>query len=373
MTPSIATDTFPFDFTRVDSLRERLEHWSLETHLSGGFPHREFAAIREEGLLSVTLPGEPLDANGANTPATLRLLQSIGRGNLSVGRIYEGHLNALQLIGRFAGPRQRERWFREAREGHLFGVWNTEMQDGVRIHGHPGGALRLSGSKSFCSGSAWVSRPLITGQILADPPNEGGWQMAVVDLDRCQPPVDDSFWRPLGMRNSVSHKIDFTGIDLTPDQLLGRPGDYNLQPEFSGGAIRFAAVQLGGAEALLTALRTFLRQARRTDDPHQRSRVGRMAVMVESGTLWLRRAGELRDAGASSAEMVHVANMTRTAIAGYCTECLALTSESVGARGLLEPHPFARLHDDLTMYLRQPAPDATREAIGKYYLDDTTE
>ncbi|WP_116126542.1 acyl-CoA dehydrogenase family protein [Lewinella sp. IMCC34183] len=352
---------------RVAALRDRLLAWGPSTFAHGGFPEREFDALRQEGLLAVTLPGGVLAPERNNTAGLLHLLREIGHGNLSVGRIYEGHVNALHLIGLYATPRQRERWFAEARDGHLFSVWNTEMSDGIQVHDAPGGRIRLQGSKSFCSGSTWVTRPLITGRRKTG--DLSGWQMVVVPLDEHAPEVDTSFWSPVGMRNSASHKLDFTGIELPADDLLGQPDDYNRQPHFSGGAIRFAAVQLGGAAALLGATRDYLREQQRTTDPYQRTRVGQMAILVESGNLWLDRAGAVADGDGDPAATVHHANMVRTAIAGYCEECLALAQRCVGSRGLLPPHPLAGMVADLNMYLRQPAPDASLEAVGKTFLD----
>jgi alkylation response protein AidB-like acyl-CoA dehydrogenase len=360
----------PFPEEKIATLRRSFGEWAASTYAGGDFPHREMEAIRQAGLLTLTLPGEPLDGRRGYTAALLRLLREIGRGNLSVGRIYEGHLNALQLIRLYGRGGQKERWYAEARAGHLFGVWNTEMADGIHFRESTARRWTVSGSKSFCSGSTYVTRPLITGVRHGATGTSDGWQMAVVPLDEHQPPVDRDFWNPVGMRNSVSYKIDFSGIRLGEDDLLGKPGEYNLQPHFSGGAIRFAAVQLGGAAALLDATRDYLRQLQRTENPYQRTRVGRMAILVESGALWLERAGEINDGRNKPEEIVHYANMTRTAIAGYCKECLNLAEACVGARGLLHPQSVARLHCDLSMYLRQPAPDATLEAVGEYTLHD---
>ncbi len=354
------------DLRRTGELRTRFRDWAAETYAHGGFPEREMDALRTSGLFAVTLPGEALDQQAGRTPGLLRLLTDIGTGNLSAGRIYEGHVNALQLIGRFGTEGQRRHWYAEARAGHLFGVWNTEMADGVHLHPDGVGTVRVAGSKSFCSGSSYVTRPVITGRLSADP---GGWQMAVVPLNDHLPEVDESFWTPLGMRNSVSHKVDFTGIRLDRHDLLGAPEDYNRQPWLSGGAIRFAAVQLGGAAALLEATLDYLRDAGRTTDPYQRSRVGQMTILVESGRQWLDRAGEIADSDPDPTRVIHYANMARTAIAGCCEECIQLAQRSVGARGLLHPQPIARLCADLSMYLRQPAPDAALEAVGKFLLD----
>lgn len=360
----------PFDPAGVRELRRQFTGWAAETFASADFPHREMKALRQAGLLAVTLPGEPLDERRGNMASLLQLLKIVGEGNLSVGRIYEGHVNALHLIELFGTDAQKQRWFADARAGHLFGVWNTQMHDGVHLDRSEGGAVVMRGSKTFCSGALHVTRPIVPGVLHGADGRELGWQMTVVPLDHHDPPVDKSFWTPLGMRNSVSYKIDFTGIALGAHELLGSPEDYNRQPHLSGGAVRFAAVQLGGAEALLAATRDYLREAGRTEDGHQRARVGRLAILVESGNLWLTRAGHLSDQGGQAGEIVNYANMVRTVIADYCTQSLQLAEQCVGARGLMHPLPFARLHTDLSMYLRQPAPDATLEAVGKHYLDD---
>ena len=370
MVQLISPPPVPFNLQQIDSLRTQFAEWAAETFAHGGFPEREFRAVREAGLLAVTLPGEALDLRHANTSSLLTLLRLIGQGNLAVGRIYEGHINALELIGLYGTPEQQAHWYGEARSGHLFGVWNTEMRDGIHLYEQEDGRVRIQGTKSFCSGSVHVTRPLITGVLHDRHGVDRGWQMVIPSLDEYDPPVDTSFWNPLGMRNSVSYKIDFSGIVVALGQLLGAPNDYTRQPHFSGGAIRFAAVQLGGAAALLEETRRYLRGLHRTGDPYQRTRVARMALLVESGMLWLDRAGQLTDREKDAGQVVHYANMVRSAIAEYCTECLRLAEHCVGARGMLHPHPFPRLHADLSMYLRQPAPDAALEAVGQYLLDD---
>ena len=62
--------------------------------------------------------------------------------------------------------------------------------------------------------------------------------------------------------------------------------------------------------------------------------------------------------------------MMRSAIEDNALRVLALADRSVGARGLLHPEPFERLHRDLTHYLRQPAPDATLAEAGRHVLGD---
>ena len=347
-----------------------------ETDVDGGFPEEAFQLLAQAGLLGVTLPGQPLDAQLPHTPALLTLLKRVGAANLAVGRVYEGHINALLLAQQFGRPDQQARWQADVRQHHLFSVWNTQADDGIRIHNLGGGRYELEGFKTFCSGANWITRPLVTGELMQQG-HKAGWQMCIIPTERVAAiNADARFWKPLGMRASASFKLDFTGVTIDETDLLGNPGDYFQQPHFSGGAIRFAAVQLGGAEALLDATRQLLRSMGRTDDLFQQARLAEMAYRIESGNQWLAQAGANNDAwlrdGTDPAKIVAYANMTRTAIEEICHQVMQLCQRAVGARGLLQPLPFERIIRDLTMYLRQPAPDATLTGIGAWVGHQTT-
>ncbi|MDB5242014.1 MAG: Acyl-CoA dehydrogenase, partial [Spirosoma sp.] len=243
------TTTFAPTVTRVsvdnprllDPLIGRIAETASDTDSEGEFPEVAFNWLAEAGLLSVTLPGYDLDFNRGQTARLLHLLKRIGSANLAVGRVYEGHINALYLIHLYASPKQRSDWYADViQHRRLFSVWNTQAENGVRINEIQSSGNRsiyqLTGAKTFCSGAGWVHRPLITGELqatdrLGNP--RKGWQMAVVPTEQVSAIVEDSqFWRPLGMRASASFKLDFTGIGLAETDLLGQPGDYLKQPYF---------------------------------------------------------------------------------------------------------------------------------------------
>jgi alkylation response protein AidB-like acyl-CoA dehydrogenase len=338
----------------------------------GAFPVQEFVKLRQAGLMEITLPDQPLASGKNNTSKLLQLLKAVGKASLPVGRVYEGHINALLLIELYGTIMQQQQWFTDATDQHLFGVWNTQAQDGVKLHDLGNGRYRLEGCKTFCSGAGHVTRPLITADWVS--PQRKGWQMCVLPTERLKTAaIDADFWKPLGMRASASFKVDFTGIELTDNELLGPPDAYYRQPYFSGGAIRFAAVQLGGAEAVLEATHQMLREINRTDDAFQRARVAEMTHLIETGNLWLKQAGRKNDKWLQQPEhtekLLAYANMTRTVIEDICLRCMQLAERSVGSRGLIRPQALERIHRDLTTYLRQPAPDATLVAIGEYVLN----
>jgi alkylation response protein AidB-like acyl-CoA dehydrogenase len=347
---------------------------------SGAFPAKEFELIAQAKLLSAPLPRElgglGLGIQAGKTLPLLLLLKQLGRGNLSVGRVYEGHVNALQLINTFGTPEQIEAFAEAARDRHkMFGVWNAEAADGVKVIPLANGKYRLEGSKTFASGCGFVERPFVNGAL-----PDGSWQMCIVPMDEVKTIVDPNWWQPSGMRASASYKVDFTGVELAPLYVIGNPGDYFRQPWLTGGVVRFAAVQLGGAEALFNLTREYLQSLNRTHDPYQEERLGKMAIAIESGHLWLRGAATLVDEYApvfggyaaevhpQASKIVAYANMVRTAIEQICMDVMQLCERCVGTRGLLPPNPIERVIRDLTLYLRQPAFDAAIANVGQYAL-----
>ena len=50
-------------------------------------------------------------------------------------------------------------------------------------------------------------------------------------------------------------------------------------------------------------------------------------------------------------------------------EGVTIYGRVIGVRGLLKPHPIERLVRDLSLYLRQPVPDAALTNAGQFVLE----
>jgi glycosyltransferase involved in cell wall biosynthesis/alkylation response protein AidB-like acyl-CoA dehydrogenase len=336
-------------------------------------PEREFQWLQEAGALKIVLPGESLDFNKKNMFGLLTLLKNVGKANLSVGRIFEGHINALYLVHLYASPEQKKVWFKEAEDGILFGIWNTQAADGIQIVYE--NSLILKGSKTFCSGARIVKRALITGNI--DHQDRKGWQMMIVDMNQItDDAIDSNSWKPMGMKASGSYRVDFSNYHLKESELLEMPGTYLKQPYFNGGAIRFAAVQLGGAESIVTHTINYLNSLGRTDDPFQKVRLANMLTQLQTGLQWLEHSGNKYDQWVENPDnfedLIAYANMTRVVIEEISLVIMSESNRCVGARGLMAPYELERLNRDLTFYLRQPAPDATRMKIAEHFINKYT-
>ena len=312
-------------------------------------PREELGQLAVLGLLRAPLPGAHGGLGLGLTPESylplLHLLSIIGGADLVLGRLYEGHVNALLLVATFGTESQIARAAQDCREGRWFGVWNTGRPEALRIETGPrNGHLTFvfQGAKTFASGAAFVQRPIVTAHL-----KDGGWQMT---LPRMESPeiaaaitVDRSFWHPMGMEASESFGVDFTGATIAEDDLIGAPGDFYRDPLFYGGAIRFSAVQAG---AILRLHRLFAQrlESSSSNDPYQIARLGEIAIGAQEAVLWIERAAAVAaecfsiNASKLQIERMHeTADMTRLAIERIATAMLPRIVSGVGAHGLLQP------------------------------------
>jgi alkylation response protein AidB-like acyl-CoA dehydrogenase len=377
--------TFPDPMSPTELLRRGAEiarfcaENAAKVDHHGSFPVEEFAKLASAGLLTAPLHrcfgGLGLGFESRSIRHLLRLLRILGRGNLSVGRIYEGHVNGLQLIQTFALPEQVERFACDAKDQKIFGVWNAEAADGLKFRPLGDDQFELTGSKTFCSGAGHVQRPLVGG-LLPD----GKLQLCVVPLDEIKARIDPAWWTATGMKGSVSAKIDFSGVVLDKSWFVGNPNDYQREPWLTLGVIRFASVQLGGAEALVERTRSYLQKLGRTTDPYQVARVGQMTLAIETGRLWLESAarkvrafapifgGDSLATAESTGNLTVYANMVRTVIEQVAMDVMKNSERCIGSRGLLPPESAERIIRDLRLYLRQPCFDAALAAVGAFNL-----
>jgi hypothetical protein len=307
------------------------------------------AGISQRTALLASL-ADPVDAG--ELLALLRLLYATGKVDLPLGRLFEGHVDAMQIVSRYGSPAQRTALADAVAAGAALGVWNADLSgEALRLDG-----MTLTGGKSFASGAGILSHALVT--VDAD----GGRQLILLDLARTAPAVDESFWRVVGMQRSATHIVRWQAAAIEPGDLIGAPGDYVRQPWFSGGALRFAAVQAGGIAALCDRTRDHLVTSGRAADPHQAGRLAALYGLAEAA------AGAVRSAAAGWFDRedarLPLVSAARAAVYEAGGRAIALAQEAVGVQVLFVGHPLAAAVTDLSVYLRQPGPDAERMAVG---------
>jgi alkylation response protein AidB-like acyl-CoA dehydrogenase len=375
----MATDLLSHDACRRDDagLRGRLAH--AIQNLGARAPDNDHdaadpvalcAPLVTGGLFVAALPvahgGAGLATDSGVLALLVEALQGIGGADLSAGRIFEGHVNAIKLVFLYGTPSQQAVLAADVRAGAVCGVWNAEAPPGLRLESAPtaGGPGVLVGGKIFASGLGLVDRPLFTART-----PEGEMLMLAPRL-RPEQGYDLSAWRVRGMRATATGTIDFTGMRVDEADVIGAPDDYYRSPTFKGGAWRFAAVQAGAASRLAALMREELRARRRTDDPHQKARVGTAALAAETARLWVARASLLAESADSDPAATDAyVNLARLAVERSALEVIALAERALGLSAFTRPSPVERVVRDLSTYLRQPFPDGALEGAAAYLLE----
>ncbi len=347
------------------------------------------------GLLTAPLPleqgglGWGTEAHAAGAICTaLRLL---GQASLALGRVFEGHVNAIRLLHRWGEPALFRATAADVRGGSLIGLWVTSFADPVRM-GEPGPnqpgpnepgpnqpglshhgpaqpvscRVSLCGTLDVCSGAGIAGHAVI---MVTDA--EGGEHLAYVPTSGLVV-VGEQRVALMGMRAARTAPVRIAG-QVSAAAIFAGPGTYMAEPDFSGGAWRTSAVTVGGLEALVHATLAQLAARGRSGDPHQRARIGQMVMARETALLWIARAAALAEAEAAQpGPTIACVNLARLAIERCCLEVIPLVQRSLGLACMQQTNPVEQMMRDLSTYLRQPAGDEVLAAVTDWYLPAAT-
>ena len=315
----------------------------------------DIAVLLDACWLAACLPadhgGQGWGTQPAGTAAAFDALRALGRANLSVARLFEGHMNAAKLVMLYAGDRLRDITYAAVRDGALLGVWGADDPDGP-LALYPDGD-RLQGAKRFASGLELVDRAIVTLPAAAGP------QLLLVPSAETAR-IDASGWRMGGMRATRSGRYDFDGVVVAGDQRVGDPGDYLREPYFEGGIWRYCAAHLGAAEALYRTMRRELVERGRADDPHQQRRLVDAAIATETARLWILRAAHAVEANGGAPETATLSLLAREVTERSCRTVLETVQQALGMGAHIAGSPVERISRDLALFLCQAAPDAKR-------------
>lgn len=297
-----------------------------------------------------------------------QVLAALGRTDLVVARLVEGHLDALAILQE-AG--------RDAHPDALYGVWSSASGGtGLKLATGAGGQT-LEGTMRFCSGAGTVDRVLATATDIG-----GGLQLVDVAMDPQHARPDLSSWPALGMDASDSFDLAVDGLPVCRDDLVGPPGFYLDRPGLPLGGIGVAAVWLGGAQGLLDA--TVAGLTLHGADDHQLAHVGAVTAAIEGAAGALvttatlldpRPVRERRPHTGSAGQLAEVAQLARAALTCRSVVEAAVTvavqrlPRAAGAVAISRDADFAHRLADLEVYVRQHHAERDLARLGAAELD----
>lgn len=322
-----------------------------------------WAEFRRCGLAMSPFPAD-LGGDGLCRPERsgelCAVLRRLGSADLSIARLFEGHVNAVSLVDRYGDRDQLRALAERIAAGGLSAVWGANDAKGLHVDGERGGTLQ--GRKILCSGAGFVTDPLVTatapdGQVLC---------LLRLTMDET---TDLSGWRAQGMRSTATGAIDLSGIVVTLANMIGRPGDFMRQPFFSGGAWRFCAAHVGATERLVELFRTHLLTMKRGEDPFQLQRLAQAVASAKTARYWVEEAARrLAIDEIDAARVVGYANLTRMVTERCALDVMEIVQRGVGLTSFIRPHPIERVSRDLATYLRQPVPDLAMSDGARAFL-----
>ena len=315
--------------------------------------------LHATGALSGALPRSLTGRSGwsDDTMAVAEVLRAVGRASLPLGRLFEGHINAAQLIGLYGEPALRARCAAAVHEGRMLGIWGADGPSPVDAGRAPGG-FRLQGAKIFCSGLGVVYMAVVSATF------EGAVSLFAVEVaDSAR--ADRSNWRVSGMRATQSGGYDFRDVLVPSDALMGRPGDLYVEPYFLGGMYRICAVQAGGLEALLAALIASLCRRPRGSELLSQHRIGAVASRASAAVAVTERLARILAVSKEAAFISREAILGREAVERCAVEALEIVERSVGTEAHREETRISLIRRDLSFYLRQAIVDERLAEAGR--------
>jgi alkylation response protein AidB-like acyl-CoA dehydrogenase len=327
------------------------------------FPAAAIGLLEEAGMLAWNAQ---VGARRPPAGGELELVRRVARADGSVGRIFDGHLNAVERLAVQAPPPVRDRDLAAVAARRLrAGVWGGDPVPG---EGPPAtvvevdGAEVLRGVKTFCSGAGGLDRAL----ILARQP-EGGPPVAVwIDLtDERRVHVDTGWFRSHGLRASVSHRVEFCEVPVIAR--FGPPGALAEQPWFSRDALRTAASWAGMAD---TAADAALGELARRPGRGQLEGLaaGRILTAQRAIDLWIERSARAMDA--SDDALADIAVQARVGIFDACRALLDEAARACGSRPFARAGALDRARRDLEVFLLQHRLDPLLAKVGEAALGE---
>ena len=281
----------------------------------------------------------PYPASGA-TLKRWQILSQVSASNLSLGKLFESHLDALAILHELNIP---------VMKNGLWAVWAAE--GGPRPLKLEAG--NLTGIKPWCSASVWVQHGLLTYR---DEQQQS--QLLILDLQQEGIQHYQDAWQAVGMQHTLTARLELDRVEVekvaAPDAYLDRPG-------FWHGAAGVAACWYGATVRLAEYLRqTFLVK------PHayKAMYLGEISRELLATQALFYQVAELIDQQPQYSHELNIRSL-RAQVEATALNVLTHVGKALGAAPYCEHPHFARLAADLPVFIRQSHAAFDLERIGE--------
>jgi alkylation response protein AidB-like acyl-CoA dehydrogenase len=336
--------------------RNELAPHAAEWDRAARFPREAVARLGKLGLMGMMVPEEH-GGGGADHVTYALALEEIACGDVSTSTIMSVNNSLVcAIFNRYGTPSQKEIYLKPLARGETLGCFClTEPQAGsdasdLRSRATlDGNHYVLNGTKQFISSGSEADVAIVFAVTDPAAGKKGISAFAV--------PTDTPGYKvarkeeKLGQRASDTCQIVFEDLKLTPDHLIGEPGEgYRIAlSNLEGGRIGIAAQSLGVARAAHEAALAYAKERKTFGKPiieHQAVafRLADMATEIEAARQLILHAARLRDAGLPCLKEASMAKLFASEMAErVCSSAL----QTFGGYGYLNDFPVERYYRDM--------------------------
>ena len=330
---------------------------AVERDERGGTPKTERDALRQSGLLALSIPTQ-YGGLGARWSDTLGIVREFAKVDSSIAHVFGFHHLMLATVRLFSRQDQWQPWFEQTARQNWF--WGNALNplDTRTVVKDFGGWREFSGKKSFCSGAS-DSEMLIASAV----DESAGGKLLIAAIPSGHSGITlHNHWNNIGQRQTDSGSASFERVRVEESELLLDPGPLStpfacLRPLIA--QLTFTHMFLGIAEGAFEEARHYTLTETRSwhkssaedvrQDPYVLHHYGEFWVALEGVRLLVERAAELLDhawakgPGLSENERGQLAIAIATAKVAATRQGLELCSRLFEVTGARSTHASLRL------------------------------
>ena len=236
---------------------------------AAAFPEEDFARLREEGFLALTVP-EELGGhgmwNGARYLTYYTILETIAAGNASTAQLLQIQSHASGIVAYLGNEEQKRRILGDVvARGALIASCGSEadprqMNSSTRRAElvTTEGGFRLTSVKHFGSLSPAADYYVVYVMAPGTQSMAEGYTTLVVSKDTPGVSLEDN-WDTMGMRATISWSLVLNDVFVPWENVLGQPGDW-VQYDPRTFTLAYCANHLGTAQGVFDFVLDYLKQ-----------------------------------------------------------------------------------------------------------------
>ena len=252
-----------------DTVREfaeaEIEPIAQEIEDEHRFPAEVFEELGGLDLMGVPIAEEYGGAGGDQLMYAL-VTEELGRVSGSIGLSYAAHTSlGTKPIEAFGTEAQKEEWLTPLASGEGIGAWaltepgsGSDASDMDTTAVKEGDEYVIDGTKQFIT-NANVANSILVKAVTDPGAGYDGISTFIVD-----PENDDGFevstvWEKMGLNASPTCELQFEGVRIPEDRLLGEEGEgwEQTMKTLEGGRISIAALSTGLAQGAYEAAKAY--------------------------------------------------------------------------------------------------------------------